>query len=273
MHSYPLSAIPPEIRASLNHNGVNVREYQSNEWFLLPFPKEKGIPFNADNLATQNLSLFQESPAFKSAKRAAEGRWGIDKPRDISWRLHVVLEAARSASSLHPEAFWVELGTGRGYMAAALCESTRNESQLVPPSRFFLFDTFLPNLQNAGRPSRGKSAEHLFFYADGKEEVEQYFSEFPWVRVVSGRLPRALSGSLENGKISLVLVDLNAATPEVESLTILEDLFCPGTLIVFDDSTNPGNDAQLLAHREWVTERGWGFFELPTGQALAIAGR
>ena len=84
----------------LKHNGVDIIEYPTNKgWYLVPFPMEKGIPFNADILATISRSSFLKAEPFIKARAAAESRWG-NKPRDITWRLDILLSCVSYARSI-----------------------------------------------------------------------------------------------------------------------------------------------------------------------------
>lgn len=111
-------------RALLAHNGENVKNYNARSWYLAPFPADKGVPYVADNLATANNSSFRFDPEFISALTSAKSRWGGGTQRDISWRLHVAIFAARLGLATAGRGDCVlELGTGRGFMAAGIMES------------------------------------------------------------------------------------------------------------------------------------------------------
>ena len=113
-------------RALLTHNGQNVKNYNARSWYLAPFPAEKGVPYVADNLATANTSTFRFDPEFLTAATSAKSRWADGEgggSRDVSWRLHIALFAAqRGLAAASSGDCFVELGTGRGFMAAGIME-------------------------------------------------------------------------------------------------------------------------------------------------------
>ncbi len=135
--------------ALLNHNGETVSAYNANTWFLAPFPAAKGAPYVADNLATVNTSSFRLEPGFRRAWSAAVDRWSNqENPRDISWRLHVAIFAARlGIAGATPGDCAIEFGSGRGFMVAGILEALGPTSLEDAGVSFFLMDTFRPEWQ------------------------------------------------------------------------------------------------------------------------------
>lgn len=259
-------------RALLRHNGLDVENYNSDEWFLAPFPVEKAPIYAADNLATSNLSSFRDLAPFRSAKSAADSRWSEEgeSSRDISWRLHVAIWCA-SVALAHSKAgeSFIELGTGRGYVAAGILDAVGWRSEGTEKKlRFFLMDTYRPDWQGENATINSHQPRP-FYYADGPQEVEEYFSRFPGVEVVQGSLP----GSLEEtgtSSLAFVHVDLNSAESEKSSLEAIRPRLRAGSMVLFDDSTNPGCHAQLEVHRSFATSFGAVLLELPTGQSILV---
>lgn len=258
--------------ALLQHNGLEVDNYNSDAWFLAPFPVAKAPIYAADNLATSNLSNFRELLQFQSAKSAADSRWSGDGEvgRDISWRLHVAIwcGSLALAHSKTGECF-IEMGTGRGYVAAGILDAVDWRGEGAEKKlRFFLMDTYLPDWQGENATLNSRQPKP-FYYADGPQEVEDYFSRFPGVEVVQGSLP----GSLEEtgtSPIAFVHVDLNSAESEKSSLEAIRPRLRAGSMVLFDDSTNPGCHAQLEVHRSFAASFGAVLLELPTGQSILI---
>lgn len=251
-------------RRELRHNGVPLTEYLADEWSVVVFPSAKGRPLNADNLATVNDHSFLDDPAFQHALRAAEARWP-EGSRDISWRLHVLLWSGMTALRTHAQGDLVELGTGRGYMAAGLCAATEwGRNDLTTGRSLHLFDTFAPRL-----PDEDEGAEPRFYYANGVDDVVRHFEQFAGVRVHAGLLPGTLS-DLQSSEVCFVHIDLNHAAAEIASLDALRPAMRPGTFLLFDDSGNPGCGPQLDAHRAWARSHGADLLLLPTGQGLAV---
>ena len=251
----------------LKHNGVCIEDYPDDSWYMAPFPMQKGVPYNADNLATVNRASFLANKKFNSALKIAEKRWEQSEfIRDISWRLHVFLWAFGLANRKnHNDFISVECGTGKGYMAAAACEyfdGCKNR-------QFYLLDSFqgtMPNDEGEQLPSGKK----LFAYADGKEEVERYFSQFDTIKIVEGIIPESLKELPTTSKINFLHLDLNSAKGESRALENLKDRFVEGTVILFDDYGGPGGELQSEVHDNFAKQHGKDLLVLPTGQALLL---
>ena len=263
--------------ALLNHNGDTVTAYNANTWFLAPFPAAKGAPYVADNLATVNTSSFRLEQGFRRAGSEAVGRWSDkENPRDISWRLHVAIFAARlGIAGATPGDCAIEFGTGRGFMVAGILEALGATSLEDAGVSFFLMDTFRPEWQGenaiafTGGKEPGAEGSKPWYYADGSAEVKAYFSKFQNVHVVEGMLPDtlALTG---NAPIAFAHVDLNSAASESECLDAIRPRLRKGSVVLFDDSTNPGCKDQLDVHRSFAHSVGGHLLELPTGQSLLV---
>jgi len=249
LSSEQLSLVP---NGTLNHNGAEPQEYPETHWHLVPFPAAKGVPFNADNLATVNDHSFLHDVTFVKARTAAESRW-VEGSRDISWRLHVFLWAVRVAISRNPSANLVEFGTGKGYMAAACCTQLGDDTDFS--GRLFLFDTFQQGDQD------------LFYYSSDAEEVRRYFDVYDFVQVIEGQLPESFQRS-DIASVSFVHVDLNSAQAELLALREVSSVLDPNALILFDDAGNPGCRPQLEVATGFANSIGRPLLQLPTGQAL-----
>lgn len=257
--------------ALLNHNGEAVSVYNASTWFLAPFPAAKGAPYVADNLATVSTSSFRLEPDFMRAWSEALGRWSDrENPRDISWRLHVAIFAARlGIAGATPGDCAIEFGTGRGFMAAGILEALGLTSLEDAGVSFFLMDTFRPEWQGENASHHGGEGSKPWYYADGPGEVTAYFSKFQNVRVVEGLLPDTLVFTGE-APIVFLHVDLNSAASEAKCLAIIRPRLRKGSVVLFDDSTNPGCTDQLDVHRSFALSVGGHLLELPTGQSLLV---
>ena len=252
----------PEIKL---HNGNSIFEYPEKNWYLVPFPKQKGSLFNADNLATVNRHEFLNDQRFKLALQAAEIRWG--KPgevRDISWRLHTIIWASKLALNNFKlnDAIFLECGTGKGYMAAGICMyHDFNEEN----PNFYLADTFISHLER----SEGNSSPAEFAYSDGDIEVRNYFSKYKNVNILKGRVPEILQ-ELPNKPIIFLHLDLNDETAEYDALKFLKDRFVKGSIIIFDDYGGFGGHDQAVVHEKFSKDMNIPLLVLPTGQAILI---
>jgi hypothetical protein len=254
-----------------NHNGINIEEYPEKIWYLVPFPAQKGLPFNNDNLATVNRHSFLEDFSFISARLTAEARWknnSSESVRNISWRLHTILWAASIAlkNSDNENEIFVECGTGKGYMAAGICDYFKWD-KLMPS--FFLIDSFKPTMPDE-EGIQIKGGKKLFVYADGDEEVRKYFSKYPKIDVIKGVIPSILNELPNNKIIKFLHLDLNSHLAEEQTLVKLKDKFTSGSVILFDDYGGPGGEKQALIHESFAKNNNKSLLVLPTGQALII---
>lgn len=250
----------------LSHNGESISEYPTElGWNLVPFPMEKGLPYNADNLSTISRAPFLNDPEFMKAKQIAEDRWeGKGKKRDISWRLDIMLWAISHAlRQWDKESIFVECGTGRGYMASAIC-SYFNWDESKP--KFFLIDSFVPYVPDEAGKQKATN-ETSFVYSEGDREIRSYFSEIPNVEIITGFIPEILA-KLPDSKIGFLHIDLNNAPAEFAALEVLKSKLKKGAIVLFDDYGGFGGDSQAEVHEEFVKSMGARILSLPTGQAM-----
>jgi hypothetical protein len=252
----------------LKHNGINILDYPENSWSLVPFPNQKGSIFNFDNLSTCNRHSFIFDESFLKAKEFAENRWKINESqvRDISWRLHVMLWAIDCAlSKLNEGDIFVECGTGKGYMASAICDFYKWG---FDKPDFYLIDSFLKTMPNEFG-NQVENGNELFVYADGDCEVRDYFSKYESVFILTGLIPRILT-SLPDKPIRFIHIDLNSKIAEASVLENLVSKFQQGTVILFDDFGGPGGSEQALFHEEFAKTNNKYLLQIPTGQGLII---
>jgi hypothetical protein len=163
-----------------------IRGFNRNPWTTqrLELLERSDWPFySEDGLWTHHSHAFVHDPRFARAYKRAVQATGFDYR--IRWRVHTVLWAAEMAARLDGD--FVECGTGRGFMASAIC------AYLDWGERpFYLYDTFLPTLpgedgiQSPDGPPDDK-------YATSPVAVAENFAEWPAVQLVVGRVPETLS--------------------------------------------------------------------------------
>lgn len=249
----------------LKHNNINIFDYPESEWFFVPFPSQKGPIYNHDNLATVNRFDFLQDKKFLRTKSIAESRWGEPgKVRDISWRLHFTLWAFEYSLRIAKQnSIFVELGTGKGYMAAAICNFFFNAKENYPP--FYLFDLFEKDLNIKNQILRPAP----FAYTNDYSEVKNYFSVYKNVKLIKGKLPDTLD-VIQDKKIAFLHLDLNNADAERESLERLKYLFVKNAIILFDDYGGPFGLEQSQVHKAFSNQNNRPLLISPTGQALMI---
>jgi len=234
----------------LKHNGVSMLRYPEINWSLVPFPSQKGKVYNADNLATVNRHVFLDCPKFLSAKKVAEGRWG-GAARDVSWRLNIILWATgRALENINTEEIFVECGTGKGYMAAAIAEYHDFKSNRP---NFYLVDNYSSELINPHGVAIPSPAS--FAYSGDVNEVKEYFKSYPSIKIIKGQIPEILE-QLPDKPIALLHIDLNNAHAEREALNILRGRLISGAIIIFDDYGGHGGQEQAMVHENFAVESG-----------------
>ena len=250
----------------LDHNGEAIDKYPTElGWYLVPFPKEKGKPYNADNLATTLRAPFLNDLKFIEARNEAESRWvGTGVKRDISWRLDIMLWAiSHSLRIWNNKSIFVECGTGRGYMVSAIC-SYFNWDDAKPD--FYLIDSFSPYVPNM-RGEQSEEGTRSFVYSEGDEEIRAYFSKFSRIKILKGLIPDVLS-QLPKEQICFLHIDLNSQVAESNALEFLKTKLISGAIVLFDDYGGFGGDLQAQLHESFAKSMGGRLMTLPTGQAI-----
>lgn len=183
-------------------------------------------------------------------------------------RVHQDLWCAGVASSI--EGDYVELGTGKGFIFAAVCEYMKKTriNKCV-----FLFDTFLPYKTDMNTGAQIKGRRKSKFYANDYDEVAGRFNEFDFVTHVQGKCPDSLLNLYDkssNRKIAFLHVDLNYHQVEIDSLTLLWPKLTSGAVILLDDYANPGRDLQYEAFTKFFTDLNTSILTTGSGQGIII---
>jgi hypothetical protein len=219
-------------------------------------PVDAAASYNEDGLWTNRRHAFVDDDrfcrAYERAVRAA--RWDFG----IRWRVHTILWAASTAASV--DGAFVECGTGRGFMASAICE------YLTWSNRpFYLYDTFEPtSLDRTG----ARTDEISDYYATSLEEVRENFAQWPSVRLVVGELPRTLTSDPD--RVAFLHIDLNHALPEQAVVRHFWPKLTMGGVLVYDDYGFVEHEASRRAADELSEELGFSIFACPTGQGIVV---
>lgn len=221
-------------------------------------PRRVGPLYDHDGLRTAHNHTFAEAPEFQRAYQRGVLAAGWDY--QIYWRAHVILWAAVTAQPL-PGAF-VECGTGRGFMASAICQHLGWDDR-----PFFLFDTFEPGAVK--QDSHERHAVASPYYASGPEAVRENFAEWPGVRLVIGTVPESLA-QINIGSVALLHIDMNDPGPEAAALRHFWPKLCPGGVIVLDDYAFEGFEASHRSADLVAADLGFSILSLPTGQGLTL---
>jgi hypothetical protein len=234
--------------------------FNRNPWSagLLQVVPRRALSFYAeDGLWTYHGHGFIASHRFQSAYGRAVKAAGFDY--GIRWRVHTILWAAEHGRQL--EGAFVECGTGRGFMASAICQYLGWKDR-----RFYLYDTFLPYAcdQHGRQTPEGEILEH---YARDRQQVARNFSEWSGVELVEGEIPKSL---LADSPIAFLHVDLNNAAAEEAVIRHFWPKLQPTAPVVFDDYGFEGFEAQRTSADRLAQELGFQILALPTGQGLVL---
>lgn len=213
--------------------------------------------FAEDGLWTIHGHTFTEEERFAKAYRRAVRAGGFDY--GVRWRTHTMLWAAERASAL--DGAFVECGTGRGFMASAICEYLGWTDR-----PFYLYDSFAPTTPDRhGTQSTEGTANPV--YARGPEDVADNFAEWPGVQLVIGEIPDTL---LATESVAFLHVDLNHAAAEEAAVRHFWPRLVPGAAMIFDDYGYQGYEPQRQAIDRLGRELGFRVLTIPTGQGLVL---
>ena len=254
-------AVPALRRLAHRAIQATVAGFNRNPWtgeVLELVPRSVAPIYTHDGLRTAHNHTFIDAPDFQRAYRRGVQAAGWDY--EIYWRVHVILWAAGTAQTV-PGAF-VECGTGRGFMASAICENIGWDHR-----PFYLFDTFQPGSVSPGSDERHATSSP--YYAHGSEGVRENFREWAGVRLVVGTVPDSLA-QVDVGSVAFLHIDMNDPGPEAAALRHFWPSLSPGAVVVLDDYAYQGFEASHRSANVVASEFGFSILSLPTGQGLTI---
>jgi SAM-dependent methyltransferase len=231
-----------------------VGTFNRNPWstrVLALVPRVTVGMYAEDGLWTSHGHPFVADPRFELAYARAIQAGGFDY--GIRWRVHTILWASTLAAAV--DGAFVECGTGRGFMASAICAF--HDWQDRP---FYLYDTFKASLADGLPPSP--------YYATSSEAVRRNFSEWPGVQLVEGKLPDTLGDDPD--LVAFLHVDLNHAPSDQAVVRHLWPRISPGGVLVYDDYGFPGFESSRLVADELSREFSASLLCSPTGQGVVV---
>lgn len=208
-----------------------------------------------DSLYTPHNKNFFDSQFFHEAYDYAILKAGADYR--IPWRVHQ-LQWGLALSSGVPGSV-VEVGTGRGFMAAAMLKTME---VLAIQKELVVFDRFLPPQEQAQRKFQD-------FYASSPEDFKNRFADRDNLKVVVGDIFDTLSREIPE-QISFLHVDLNSAKAETFVLENLWDSISPGGVILLDDYANRGFEDTYEAHNRFFSSKGKHVLTFAAGNGLVV---
>lgn len=230
----------------------------------VPRLARKGGPaYCLDGLSTSHTPGFLDDPDFAAAYRKGTETAGEDYL--WHWRVHVALWIARQAATL--EGDFVDLGAGRGFLAAAIQHVL---DWPIDQRTYWMFDTFNGLVAEQISPEEftvGRRAGPEGRYPECFAEVATQFSGQQQVRLVRGQIPGSLD-VLENSTIAFCSFDMNCALPEIEAASRLWPQLAPGAWVLLDDYAYDGYEPQRQAWNEFAAQHDVHILNLPTGQGV-----
>ena len=238
----------------------SVRTFNRNPWSSgrLELVSRSDLPFYAhDSLWTYHAHGFLDDPDFQRAYRRGIRAGGWDY--GWYWRVHVGLWAASVAA--RRGGTFVECGTGRGFLASAICEYLDWSDRA-----FYLFDTFNPHQPDeSGRQT--DDGPLLPVYADGPEAVAANFAEWEGVQLAVGEVPGTLDAAAID-EVAFLHVDMNHPVPEAAAIEHFWPRLVAGGVLLLDDY---GSFVDSRASADGVArDLGFSILSVPTGQGMAI---
>jgi O-methyltransferase len=230
--------------------------------------------FWGDRLLTFDKSAgFRDDPDFHKAIAAASSATGSNQyasPDGIHWRFNTLIWAARQALAVPGD--FVECGVYEGDMSWVMTEMV----DLAAAGReLHLFDTFAGFAPEYS--SRSDFPENPEFFASADQDYKRpeiyqkvlsRFAAKPYVHIHRGAVPDTLSQAPPT--IAFLHLDMNSPGPETAALDTLYDRLSPGAMVIYDDYGWILHRKQKEAADEFMSGKGIGILELPTGQGLAI---
>jgi methyltransferase family protein len=247
---------PPLLRRALV---AGVRAFNRNPWTserLELFPRDPRALYAEDGLWTYRGHDFTNDDRFRTAYQRAVTAAGFDY--EIRWRVHTALWAASTAATI--DGSFVECGTGRGFVASAICQYLAWNDR-----PFYLYDTFEPTRLDA---TGARTDDVHPCYATSADKVRENFAQWPGTRLVVGKLPDTLVDSPE--RVAFLHMDLNHAPVEQACVRHFWRRMVPGAVLLYDDYGYEGLEGIRRAADEVGRELGFEILACPTGQGIAV---
>ena len=185
----------------------------------------------------------------------------------IEWRVHVLLWAARHATSLAGD--FVECGVNTGIYSLAVCDYLDFNSLA---KSFYLFDTFcgLPAEQiSVEEEVLGRQEESDRHYSECFDIAQRNFASYPKAVLVRGKVPDTLA-SVAIKQVCYLSIDMNIVEPEIAAIEYFWDKLSPGAPVILDDYGWSAYLLQKEAMDRFAERKGVAILTLPTGQGLLL---
>jgi hypothetical protein len=227
--------------------------------------------FEFDGLHTIHNARFRDDPRFQAAwHRGLEAACGVNPGSE--WRVHIGLWAASVASRVPGE--FVECGVNAGVLSSAILRYLDWQNL---HKRFYLVDTFAgPVVEQfsdeeikLGRLNTVEQSLAAGAYVTDLERVRRNYQEWGRIEIVQGVVPGVLP-QVNAQTVAFLHLDMNCAHPEVEALRFFWDRLSRGGMVLLDDYSYFGYEAQGRAIDALLQTLGAEIVALPTGQGLIV---
>lgn len=217
-----------------------------------------------DGMFNRNYRDFDDNIDFETAYMSAVKN-ATSEGRDphIRWRARTFEFFLRRALPGN----CIEVGTAHGFLFFFALSKLMQDGFDLSNSSVTLVDKF--DQDSVDSLTGEKTGARTIQYANSVSVVKERFAKMGNTRIVQGLVPKIFD-SMNIPELSFIHIDLNAAQPEVEALTILFPYLKRGGYIVLDDYGFPELIESRIAHDKLSRKIGYDILSLPTGQGLII---
>jgi hypothetical protein len=227
--------------------------------------------YEFDGLHTVHNARFRDDPRFQAAWQGAFQVTGRVNPGSF-WRIHVGLWAAAAAARV--DGAFVECGVNAGFFSSA---ALRYLDWNTLHKRFYLVDTFngpVASQYSAEEVSLGRldameQAIAAGAYVTDMDAIRQRYEGWDGVAIVKGAVPEILP-SIGAERVAFLHLDMNCAFPECEALKFFWERMSDGGIVLLDDYSYFGYEAQGNALDSVARALGTSILDLPTGQGMIL---
>lgn len=227
--------------------------------------------YEFDGLHTVHNARFRDDPRFQAAWEGAFQATGCVDPGS-SWRIHIGLWAAAMAAEV--DGVFVECGVNAGFLSSAVL---RYLDWNTLDKQFYLVDTFSGPVASQysaeeialGRRDAVEQAFAAGAYDTNLDAIQERYEGWKGVAIVKGTVPDILP-AIDADRVAFLHLDMNCAFPECEALKFFWDRIVDGGIVLLDDYTYFGYEAQGNALDFIARTLGVSILALPTGQGLIL---
>lgn len=217
--------------------------------------------FSSDSLITwgKNLSFLRDEDFLRSYNTVINYSDMVnEKQKGLIWRSYIFDYFANNCVNI--EGDFLELGVYKGDSAHLLCD--RIEFNKFGKN-YYLYDLFVWKDGDDHISLTDLSDEKIYDF------VVSRFSKFDFVKIIRGKVPDSLEGTLPE-KVAFAHIDMNNADAEAAAFEAIYPRLSVGGAIIFDDYGWWQLSDQKIAIDKKMKAFGQRILELPTGQGLLL---